>query len=619
MKAVGRSALCLVRTDFGGQPSWALVGEGALATVRAARITTRDLEALPLDSGEVDEHVNQVMEALENYGAHLTATPGGAGWLHAQQVPARRLVGQLVRKLMALSTWEPFGEAPGCITPASYEGFVGVRPSSSREYRSYTVTWSGVAFVLGASAPHNPLRSAQLRNLPRARSDVGSGRAPSTWPRSEVVALSWSSRHAATLLPVLEALSREGARSLLLDLATDDAQRCIAPDEQGVSFGALPAGLFSISGTVDELHLPDDDRVVRVKQHTLRLARLVRLISVVLETAGGCTQPSWRSVVEVERRLDEVLTAARPHTVLVSNDTSPLGALAVHAAERHSLNTVHVQHGAWTAEAVAWPALHSRHIVVMGERDVPLAMTWARHPGAEVHVLGQPRFDCLTSLDRAAQRRYLTRLMASAHDRVPSRIMVWACQPFSHDRLRTQANQIAQGLRRADGDWGLVIAPHPAQGVGAFSSLFECDRGPLDDELPVAVADPQVGARGCLAGADALASAYSTCGIEAVLLQVPVLEIGPSGERTLGLAGHGLAHRCHSADDVTAALTALACPDELMAQPVPDAVCRRRGDSAAAIAGLILGPEGATPLDPVPADSSAADPAQPQGEGVPTQ
>lgn len=619
MKAVGHSALGLVRTDFGGQPSWALVGEGALATVRTDRITTRDLETLPLDSGEVEEHVNQVMEALETYGAHLTATPGGAGWLHVQHVPARRLVGQLVRKLMALSAWEPFGSAPGAIALAPYEGLVGLRSSSSREYRSYTVTWSGVAFLLGASAPHNPLRSAQLRNLPPAGSNVSSGPAPSAWPRSEVVALSWSSRHAATVLPVLEALSREGGRSLLLDLATDCADRCTASDAEDVSLGALPADVFSVSGTVDGLHLPDDDRIVRVKQHTLYLARLVRLISVVLETAGGCTQPSWRTIVEIERRLDEILNAARPHTVLVSNDTSPLGALAVHVAERHGLNTVHVQHGAWTAEAVAWPALHSRHVVVMGERDVPLAKTWARHPRAEVHVLGQPRFDCLTALDRAAQRRYLARLMATANDRVPSRITVWACQPFSHDRLRAQANLIAEGLRTADGDWGLVIAPHPAQGAEAFSSLFTHADEPRDDELRVAVADPHVGARGCMAGADALVSAYSTCGIEAALLHVPVLEIGVPGERTLGLADHGLAHRCHSADDVTVALSALACPDKPTVQPMPDAVCRWHGDSAAAIAHLILSPNGATPLDPVPADPSAADPAQPRGEGVPAR
>ncbi|MCD2468979.1 hypothetical protein MBT42_36200 [Streptomyces sp. MBT42] len=51
-------------------------------------------------------------------------------------------------------------------------------------------------------------------------------------------------------------------------------------------------------------------------------------------------------MVRAETWLDGVLDSPRPHTLLVSNDTSPLGAVAVHTARRHSINTVNVQHGA---------------------------------------------------------------------------------------------------------------------------------------------------------------------------------------------------------------------------------------------------------------------------------
>jgi hypothetical protein len=371
VKAVGRSALGLVRSSSGGQPFWALVGEAALANTRAEKIPTRDLESLPINSGEVGEHVNRIMAALETYGAHLAATPGGAGWLYVQHVPARRLVTQLVRKLMALSAWEPFKKAPGTMTLAPYEGLVGVRSSSSREYRSYTVTWSGVAFALGVEAPHNPLRCAQLRTLPAAHVVAARPSVSDELRRSDVVALSWSSRHAATLLPVLHSLACDGRRSLLIDFATDPAEQCPAAGAEEVRLCSPPAGLFGRCGAVEELRLTGDCAVVRVREHAIYLCRLVRLISVLLETSGGCTQPSWRSVVDAEAWLDDTLAAARPHTVLVSNDTSPLGALAVHAAERHGINTVHVQHGAWTAESVTWPALHSRHIVVMGNATCP--------------------------------------------------------------------------------------------------------------------------------------------------------------------------------------------------------------------------------------------------------
>jgi hypothetical protein len=159
---------------------------------------------------------------------------------------------------------------------------------------------------------------------------------------------------------------------------------------------------------------------------------------------------------------------------------------------------------------------------------------------------------------------------------------VWACQPFSPDHLKSQADLLLDSLGEADGNWGLVIAPHPAQGADVFTSILKRDGGPL-----VAVADPRVGARGCLAGADALASAYSTCGIEAALLGVPVLEIGPPGERTLNLAGHGLAIRCLDAGGVAEALSALREPRTPIPQTALDAVCRWRGDSAARIARLI--------------------------------
>ncbi|MFJ3504329.1 hypothetical protein [Streptomyces sp. NPDC090135] len=575
----------LVRTDVGGRPAWALVGEGAFATLASDRITASELETLPLDAQEHEALVERVMDALQWYGANLRTTPGGAGWLYVQHVPVRRLVAHVVRKLMALSAWEPFRNAPGPLKIAPHEGLVGLRESSSREYRAYTVTWSGIAYLLGATALYNPFRTAQLSNLQPARVDTQMpGPLPSALPRTGVVALSWSSRHAATLLPVLEDLAGGGRTSLLVDLATDPAQRCDTPAVEGIRLVAPPSGLFAQSGAVGRLQLRDDDEhVVQVEEHVVRLSRLVRLLAVLLETNGGCTQPSWRSVVRLETWLRGVLQASRPHTLLVSNDTSPVGALAVHLADLNGVNTVHVQHGAWTAESVAWPALHSRDIVVMGDRDAPLAKAWARHPDAKVHVLGQPRFDVLAGLGREAQRQYLEKLLVPGSGRSADRIMVWACQPFGPDRLKAHADLLLDGMWKAEGEWGLVIAPHPAQSPDVFASLMQRDGRP-----PVTVADPQTGARGCLAGADVVASAYSTCGIEAALLGVPVLEIGTADERTLGLAAHGLARRCTTAGDVADALSAPLWPVKAAEPGSADAVCRWSGDSAALVAGLIV-------------------------------
>jgi hypothetical protein len=349
--------LGLVRSAFVRKPTWALVGSGALAHARTDRIHTVELEATAVDRQVLRACVEDVMAALDRYGAALASTPGGAGWLHVQHVPVRRFVAEIVRKLLALNAWEPFASASGPLALAPYEGLVGLRSSSSREYLAYTVTWSGIAYLLGAAAPHNPIRSAQLRNRARTGTAITE---PSPLAadvrRQDVLALSWTSRHAATLMPVLAELARDGQTSLLLDLATDPAERCSAGSVTGIELRSAPCDLFTLSGTAEGLCLPDDEHVVHVEGHGVQLARLVRLLSVLLETSGGCTQPSWRTLVRAESWLDDMLSTTRPHTVLLSNDTSPLGVLAAHAAERHGANSVHIQHGAWTAESAAWPA-----------------------------------------------------------------------------------------------------------------------------------------------------------------------------------------------------------------------------------------------------------------------
>ncbi|GGX53692.1 hypothetical protein [Streptomyces noursei] len=620
MSTVKRSALGLARTFVGEQIVWALVGEASLRHIKATHITTLDLEALPVDQTEVDRYVTKVMSALEAYSSRLAETQGGASWLYVQHVPIRRLITQLARKPLALSAWPEFAATPGPLTLAPYEGLLGLRECSSREYRAYTVTWSGVAYALGAQAPHNPARSARLRkltapHLDSRRVDTSTSSAMAT---AEVVALSWSSRHAQTLLPVLEQLAGEGRSSVLVDLATDPVERCPAPANGSVTLRPAPSAALTASGTVPGLR-PDTeeptgaDSTVQVGVHTVRLDRLERLAAALLEESGGCTQPSWQAVARVEEWLDELLDAVRPHTVLLSNDISPLGALAAHVAERHGATTVNVQHGAWTPESVAWPALHSHHIVVMGDRDVAAAQAWARHPGAAIHVLGQPRFDALADLGREAQRRYLQKLLGAGNGHGPERIAVWACQPFSPERLQAQADIILDGLMNARGCWGLVIAPHPVQEGHVFDRLLR-----EGGEPPVAVADPRVGARGCLAGADVVVSVSSTCGIEAVLLDVPVVELERPGDRTLGLAEHAAAHRCRTASDVTDALDLVSRGSTRVPREARDAVCRWRGRSAADVAQLIMrqAEAGNSHTDPADHQPEGADSSPPRGEGA---
>ncbi|MFB6829908.1 hypothetical protein [Streptomyces hydrogenans] len=158
----------LVRLDDAGGPRWGLVAGNAVDRGRTDCIGTEELETVVLDRQELRDLVDTVMTALESCSASLASTPGGAGWLYAQHVPVRRFVSEVLRKLLALDTWQPFVSAPGPVTTASYEGLVGLRTGSSREYLSHTVTWSGLAYLLGAEAPYD---STLLRDSSRASTE----------------------------------------------------------------------------------------------------------------------------------------------------------------------------------------------------------------------------------------------------------------------------------------------------------------------------------------------------------------------------------------------------------------------------------------------------------------
>ncbi|MBO0657100.1 hypothetical protein J1792_31540 [Streptomyces triculaminicus] len=111
-----------------GAHQWVLAEEAGPPDPRTTEwTTTAALEAAPNDRQELDSHVQAVMAELEAYSAHQAQTPGGASWLHVQHVPVRRLAGQPVRKLLALSAWEPFARNPGCIIPTPREALLGTR------------------------------------------------------------------------------------------------------------------------------------------------------------------------------------------------------------------------------------------------------------------------------------------------------------------------------------------------------------------------------------------------------------------------------------------------------------------------------------------------------------
>ncbi|MDI5964094.1 hypothetical protein [Streptantibioticus silvisoli] len=515
------------------------------------------------------EQVDELMLALDEGCGDVVRTPGGVSWLHTHHVPVRRLLARVVKRLTR--------EVPGRrvtndeLVVASYEPSVG--------YVTYHLSDAGAAYLLGRSE----VGVCEESDLPVH------GEADQSVPPMvpvPVCAVSWSSRHAETLMPVLAELARRGIASTVLDLAIDASHAVPAPSHFAITVLQMSREMLSVDGGPPNRILGEvgGNRTVQVGQHTISVVRLAEVAMRVLRRSADPTQPSWAAAVRIEKWFDRVLSQLGSSVLLCSNDTSPPGVLAVGAAERAGAETVYVQHGAWVEGQIAWRAQHCRHIAVMGTRDVITARSWTRRADARVYVVGQPRFDVLADVDRAGQRSYLGKVLSDQTGEVPPKILVWACQPFREQRLRSQFDVVAEGVRQAGSEWGLVIAPHPAQGAGAFGPLLKAADG-----LPVALADPGIGARGCLAGADALVSASSTCGIEAVLLDVPVLELVLPATRTLGLADQRAAQRCPTGPEVATALRRIAEAPGSVRLPATAkrAICHEAGRSGAAVADIV--------------------------------
>lgn len=574
------------------EPAWMVVLDSSCehpATGDVPVIAASELDSVEHDRADVERHVAELVAALwDAYGA-LARTPSGASWLDVHRVPVLRLLRQVVPKVLALGSWPPFARSPVVASAVDPAASVTERATSASEYRYLTVTWSGIAYLLGAPV-REPDRATRVGGRQPVRAvDYETRVLGVSEPRpesAEFVAVSWSSRHVDTLRPVLQELARRRLRTAVIDLATEPAQRFGGEVSNSVATHRLPDVVLEMAGGLPEP--PELPRTATVAVGAGRIAvdRLLRVVACVADRSAGCTQPSWKAALAVERCLSRALQAARPRALICCNDTSPIGHLAVRVAKSQGLDSLHLQHGAWVPEEVAWPALHCKRIVVMGDRDRDLAEAWATDPDASVHVLGQPRFDALASIDRREQRARLRARLWHPCRPEPERIAVLATQPFGPDDLRRQLDLAVEGVALAGQAWALVVAPHPAQRRQAVEhALLECDAtGPGGP--PVAVTEEGEGARDCLAGADALLTVSSTCGIEALLIDVPVLELAPACERTLGLAEQCAASRCTAAREVAHALDG-ATRVGLPPVEVKRAVCAWDGDSARRIADLL--------------------------------
>ncbi|MFD7057727.1 helix-turn-helix domain-containing protein [Streptomyces mirabilis] len=184
-------------------------------------------------------------------------------------------------------------------------------------------------------------------------------------------------------------------------MASEVDQRFPDAPESGITVLRLPDEALDRRGDVpvQSAIRPESERTVRAGQHEIGVGRLAWLAARLLVRSAGCTQPSWSATQYIEQWLGTVLLASHSRVLLCSNDSSPLGVLAVRAAERAAADTVYVQHGAWVEGQTSSHAQRCRHIAVMGACDVR-----ARSKEARGLPTGRPAKLNATTRAGAAQR-----------------------------------------------------------------------------------------------------------------------------------------------------------------------------------------------------------------------
>lgn len=495
-------------------------------------------------SRAIEALVDAITRKVE--ATHLAASPGGLDFATAMTVPLRRYLARSLRKIVvACSALREHGVVSVALEASERATCV---PATIHDVDMQEISWAealrtaAVAIGIKVASPAcviAPEPPADLAQRP-ARAAIEEVSA-----RFDVVAITWTSRHRDTILPVVEWLRALGLTTLLIDCAA------AAPDAVEATHGVLryrlchpvprhkAAALWRQVGQQlarDAVTLPEVD---------MRIAMAPLLESFAEASNATCANfvyPDWEDLLDWEAWLTQVVTAARPSNVVVCNDINPFGVAATTVARRLRIRSWMLQHGFWP-DFDPWPAFTSDEIVLSGPSSATVhASQRSYHPG-RTHILGQPRFDRLLSLDRSAARRTTLRALGATE---PLTIVVLVSNPsFGRDILRRLDQLRAE---TPTSDMLYLIAPHPFEDRAIYERAL-ASNGPRVHLRPRDLPTQEA-----LAAADVVAGFSSTALVEAILLGVPVLELTEGSACPMKLAEQGVAIPVPAALDLRSAL-----------------------------------------------------------------
>lgn len=276
-------------------------------------------------------------------------------------------------------------------------------------------------------------------------------------PRGHIIFIAGYLNHAKTFLPVLRQLNRP-----YLVLASDP-DVCQFLREHKVAYRRL--GHFVTLANWRRYR--SYNRQVRRQQQTLVTGgdREIRYENIALLPflRADLSRLFRHHLARLHLYTDvylELFEYSRPGHVVVADDTTTQGRIAVLAAQLLRIPTLNIQHGA-IADVQHYRYAIADRIAVWGEHDRDLLLR-NDVPEEKIVITGQPRFDDLGRRTHDTAELRLQFGVPASH-----RVLLWATTPFVPrlsydfpDRNRRYLQALLDLLVR-ESSWNLVIKLHP--------------------------------------------------------------------------------------------------------------------------------------------------------------
>ncbi|NQU94923.1 MAG: UDP-N-acetylglucosamine 2-epimerase [Candidatus Omnitrophica bacterium] len=263
----------------------------------------------------------------------------------------------------------------------------------------------------------------------------------------------------------------------------------------------------------------------------------------------------FHDFVRFRRNIDTFLMVENAYNIkatILRNDIRELEKTLVSVSKKNDIPTLVIQHGI-LAEPNGHNVILADKIAVWGNRAVSWYEKFDNGP-SKTEAIGNPSFDALTKPMRLDKNKYIQNALKLSRKKYLSTLITPCTEVHRFSSFETDDvsyNLIKHAIKavKSIGEMNLVVKLHPNQNIRAFMELFKKE----DKNYVIFVHKTNL--HKLIAASDVVMTPDSTVGLEAVIMQKPVVAIN-LGKRPslLPFTENGVALGVYKGDDIKNAI-----------------------------------------------------------------